>query len=145
MTCQQYYRSFKNNADVLEYAGSALGWEPGLINAELLAAGMLADDTKEEELEATEAAAKERVLAIILLVGSDCSRYGKFLEDLENDFTQGRDNYLTSLQQACNLLVHWKQDPCNIVHLVGGANDDVAFTNVGSEDSGHIDGNNWTS
>ena len=29
-TCQQYYESFKNNADVLEYAGGALGWEPGL-------------------------------------------------------------------------------------------------------------------
>ena len=26
MTCQQYYESFKNNVDVLEYAGGALSW-----------------------------------------------------------------------------------------------------------------------
>ena len=30
MTCQQYYESFKNNADVLEYAGGMLGRELGL-------------------------------------------------------------------------------------------------------------------
>ena len=59
MTCQQYYESFKNNADVLEYAGGALGREPGLIDAELLAAGMLPVDANEEELTAAEAAARE--------------------------------------------------------------------------------------
>ena len=32
MMCQQYYESFKNNADVLEYAGGMLGKEPGLVN-----------------------------------------------------------------------------------------------------------------
>ena len=136
MTCQQYYESFKNNADVLEYASGALGQEPALVEAELLAAGMV-EAADNDKLAATEAAARERVLAIGLLVGSDCSHYGKLLEDLENDFTQGRDNYPTSLQQAYSLLVHWKQDPPNIVHLIGGANDGVAFTNVRSEASGN--------
>ena len=49
-----------------------------------------------------------------------------------------------SLQQAYSLLVIWKQDPHNIVHLIGGANDGVAFTNVRSENSGRSDGNNRT-
>ena len=89
MTCQQYYESFKNNADVLEYAGGALGQEPGLIDAELLAVGVVPDAADEEQIATAEAAAKERVLAIGLLVGSNCGRYGKLLEDLENDFTQG--------------------------------------------------------
>ena len=106
MTCQQYYELFKNNADILEYAGGALGREPGLIDTELLAAGMLVIDADKEELTAAEAAPREQVLAIGLLVGSDCSCYAKLLEDLENDFTQGRDNYPTSLQQAYSLLVH---------------------------------------
>ena len=66
--------------------------------------------------------------------------YGKLLEDLEKDFMQGRDNYPTSLQQAYSLLVHWKQDPCNIVRLIGGTNDRMAFTNVGSKDSGQSGG-----
>ena len=80
-----------------------------------------------------EATAREQVLAISLLVRSDHSHYGKLLEDLENDFTQGHDNYPTSLQQAYSLLVHWKQDPCNIVHLIGRTNHGVAFANIGSE------------
>ena len=142
MTCQQYYESFKNNTDVLEYAGGALGCEPGLINAELVAAGVALDAATEEQLTAAEATAKERVLAIGLLVGSDRGHYGKLLEDLKNDFTQGCDNYLTSLQQAYSLLVHWKQDPHNIVHLIGGTNDGVAFTNVGNEDSGRGNSSN---
>ena len=37
------------------------------------------------------------------------------------------------LQQAYTLLVHWKQDPRNLVHLMGGVNDGVAFANVGTE------------
>ena len=55
---------------------------------------------------------------------------------------QGRDNYLASLQEAYSLLVHWKQDPRNIVHLIGGANDGVAFTNIGNEDSGSNNNSN---
>ena len=53
MTCQQYYETFKNSADVLEYCGGALGKEPGLVNAKVEAVRMdwwgLATD---EELEA---------------------------------------------------------------------------------------------
>ena len=59
MTCQQYYESFKNNADVLEYAGGALGQEPALVEAELQAAGMVADFADEDKLAAVEAAARE--------------------------------------------------------------------------------------
>ena len=42
-TCKQYYESFKSNADVLEYAGGALGRELGLIDAELEAIGVKPD------------------------------------------------------------------------------------------------------
>jgi hypothetical protein len=43
------------------------------------------------------------------------------------------DNYPPMLQQAYTLLVHWKQDPRNLVRLMGGVNDGVAFANVGTE------------
>lgn len=55
------------------------------------------------------------------------------LEDLKNNYIQGTDNYPTTLQQAYNLLVHWKQEPRNVMRLVSGVNDGVAFTNVSSE------------
>ena len=89
MTCQQYYESFKNNADVLKYAGGALGQEPGLINAENKAIGVKLDEATKAQLTAAEATAKEWVLAIGLLVSSDCGHYVKLLEDLTKDFTRG--------------------------------------------------------
>jgi hypothetical protein len=73
------------------------------------------------------------VLACAFLFSADKGRYGKLLEDLENRFTQGNDVYPDTLQQAYSRLVHWKQDPKNIVCLVKGVNDGVAFANVGTE------------
>ena len=73
-------------------------------------------------------------------MGSDGTQYGKLLEDLENDFTQGGDNYLATLQQAYSLLIYWKQAAQNLLQLIGLVNDGVAFTSIGSEDTGHASG-----
>ena len=52
--------SHSRTTDVLEYARGALGREPGLIaDTELLAAGVAPDAADEEQIAATEAAAKE--------------------------------------------------------------------------------------
>lgn len=76
-------------------------------------------------------ATRERILACTCLVRSDHTCYGKLLEDLKSE---GTNNYPATLQQAYPLLVHWKhQDPCNIVHLIGGINDGVAFMTVSIE------------
>jgi hypothetical protein len=72
------------------------------------------------------------VLACAFLLGSDRAHYGKLLEDLKNNYTQGMDNYPPMLQQAYTLLVHWKQDPRNLVRLMGGVNDGVTFANIGT-------------
>ena len=139
--CQQYYKSFKNNTDVFKYAGGALRKELGIVDVELEVAGVDWDDAADEELVAAEVAAKECVLAFGLLASSNCTHYGKLLEDLKNDFMQGWDNYPPMVQQAYSLLVHWKQDPWNIIRLIGGTNDGMAFTNVGTEELGHNSGN----
>jgi hypothetical protein len=133
MTCQQYYETFKNNVEVIEYCGGDIGQDPGLVDAELTTAGTDRTKATVTQLKTAEAAAREHVLAIGFLYGSDRARYGKLLEDLENSYVQGNDNYPDTLQQAYTLLVHWKQDPKNVVRLVGGVNDGVAFANISSE------------
>jgi hypothetical protein len=45
------------------------------------------------ELMDAEEAARERVLACAFLLSSNRARYGKLLKDLENNHTQGMDNY----------------------------------------------------
>jgi hypothetical protein len=46
-----------------------------------------------DELNAARDGAIEEYLAIAFLMGADRNRYGKLIEDLENAFTQGQDNY----------------------------------------------------
>lgn len=130
MTCQQYQETFKNNVKVIKYCRGALSKDTGLVDAELTRAGLTHANAGQGQLQDAENAARERVLACAFLFGSNRTHYGKLLEDLENDYTQGIDNYPPTLQQAYTLLVHWKQDPRNVVHLVGRVNDGVAFTNV---------------
>jgi hypothetical protein len=50
--------------------------------------------------------AEEQVLACAFLLGINKSQYGKLVKDLENDYTQGTNNYPSTLQQAYSLLVH---------------------------------------
>ena len=59
----------------------------------------------------------------------DRVRFGWYLEDVENDFTQGIDRYPKTRVNAHHVLANWKQDPCNLVHLTGG-NDGVQLGNM---------------
>ena len=62
-------------------------------------------------------------------MGADRVQFGRYLEDLENDFTQGVDRYPNSRVDAHHVLANWKQDPRNLVRLTGG-NDGVQFTTM---------------
>jgi hypothetical protein len=64
--------------------------------------------TEVEKL-AAHAEAKEKYLTVAFLSASDKSRYGKVLEDLENDFMKGTNNYLKTLTSAYNLMVNYKK------------------------------------
>jgi hypothetical protein len=75
----------------------------------------------------------EEYLACAFLLASDRKRYGKLIEDLENDHIQKNDKYPKTLVEAYNLLVHWKQDPKNIMRMLGAAVGGVTFANVGKD------------
>jgi hypothetical protein len=66
-------------------------------------------------------------------LGSDRNRYGKLIEDLENSYLQGNNNYPKKVQDAYTLLVNWKQDPRNMVRMGGMWGDGVVFNNNGTE------------
>ena len=125
----------------LEYCGGALGKEPGLVDDELEADGTDWELATDKELITAKAAAWEHVLAIGFLMGIDWACCGKLLEDLENYFMQGWDNYPPMLQQAYSLLIHWKQDLWNIIWLISGVNDGMAFANVGTKEMGQTSSN----
>jgi hypothetical protein len=108
MTCQRYYETFKNNVEVIEHCGGSVSEDTGLVDAELIAAGLTRARATRGQLRDAEHAAKERVLACAFLRGSDRIRYGKLLEDLENDFTMGTSTTWEFLDQ---IGIHIRMEP----------------------------------
>ena len=39
---------------------------------------------------------------------TDRSRYGKFIEEMENDELQGKDPFLKTVSDACRILAGWR-------------------------------------
>ena len=75
-------------------------------------------------------------MAVAFLLGADCLQYGKLVENMENDYLQGRNNYPTTLSAAYHLLINWKQDPRLLgLHKAGPISHDVSFNTTDGGDS----------
>jgi hypothetical protein len=55
-------------------------------------------------LDAAKKYTKEKYLACIFVLGADRKRYGRLLENPENDFTQKTDRWPNTITDAYNLL-----------------------------------------
>ena len=88
--------------------------------------------------------AQGQYLAIAYLLGANRAQYRKLIENLENDFLR-QNNYPKTVTAAYNLLTNWKQDPHNVMQVLGPANDGVLFANAdmeGQDDQGVALANN---
>ena len=50
----------------------------------------------------------EKYMYLAFLCQSDIKRYGRLLEELENDFTKGNSNYPTDLVTAYRMISEYK-------------------------------------
>lgn len=122
MTCQQYLERFQNRVDVITHCGGNIGEDTGVAEVLKVNNAKLIDAEEKSE-------ARERYLACAFLFGSDRNRYGRLLEDIENDYTQGRDNYPKTVTAAYNLIVYWKQYSGRGSHTTNNADDQgIAFS-----------------
>ncbi len=127
MSCQEYFERVRNVVDVIKSLG-----------------GTLADDMHlEDELparpargytEAQKQEARERILekkiAYGILVRADHGRYGKLIEEIENAFLKGNNDYPETPTEAYNLLVNYRNYNNNKRPTPGGL-DQVAFVAEG--------------
>jgi hypothetical protein len=132
-TCPVYLDRFQNCVDVLEHCGGAIGPDPALVKQILARDGNTTATAATDELNAAKEGAIEEYLAMAFLMGADRNRYGKLIEDLENAFTQGQDNYPRTTTGAYAMLTTWKQR--HIVHVLGSASEGVSFAKVEGGDS----------
>ena len=126
-----YYEQFNNTIDMLEHCGASLGEDDGIITKVLEHHDIEPSTATPTQKENARIEAQEWYYGLAFLMGADRVRFGRYLEDLENDFTQGVDRYPKSRVDAHHVLANWKQDPRNLVRLTGG-NDGVQFTNMAS-------------
>jgi len=131
-TCQQYLETYQNCIDVITFCGGKIGTDNGLVDNALRP--LMRGNATAAQLAAANNFSKNAYIAVGFILGADPARYGKLLEDLENDHTQKQDRFPKTLDEAYSLLVHWKQNPRNMARGLGSSNDGVSFTNVGEDD-----------
>ena len=68
-------------------------------------------DLQDNEIEMIETTAQEIYLACVFVINSDLRQYVRLIEDLENDYTKGNDNYPRNMVKAYQFLNEYKQ--CN--------------------------------
>ena len=103
-SCQKYLESFMNTVEVIEHSGGQIGNDVGLINNAPNKTGIYAKTY-----------ARDQYLPCVFLMGADRNRYGKLLENMENDYTQKQDRYPKTVNDAYSLMLNWKQDPQNMM------------------------------
>ena len=104
----EYLCIFQSHVQVIEHCSGSIANHPGLLDA-------FAQSAHGSSYAALSAAKKKTVtieaedayLGCVFLKKADHSQYGKLLQDLQNNFAQGQDNYPKSVSLAYNLLVHW--------------------------------------
>ena len=65
-------------------------------------------DLQDDELKIIETTARDIYLACALVINSDLRRYERLIEELENDYTKGNDNYPCNMIKAYQLLNEYK-------------------------------------
>ena len=128
MTTQVFMERFQNLVDVIEYSDGSIGMHPGILKALFIEKQIDRSRLSDIEREEIEKEAQGRYLAMTFILNCDRNKYGKMLEDLENGYLHGVDNFPKTMTSAYNLLTNWKQDTRNM--LRGPANDGVSFANV---------------
>ena len=131
-----YYDRFKISVDVLEAMDGIIGSDPLLLKQQYKKKKLDPLTASVSEIKEVKEDARDEYLAIMFILGADRRRFGKYIEDLENDYLQGKDHYPKTLVAAYNVLMGWKQDPRNSGRpLVGPFNDGVQFVMDANENN----------
>jgi hypothetical protein len=129
--------TFQNVIDVIEHSGGTVGNEPGIVEGIAAHQGLDMATVDSDQEAALNQAARQHYLAVAFIFNSDRNRFGRLLENLENDFLLGDDNYPKTVTSAYNLLTNFKEDQRNM--LRGPSNDGVSFNTIGEEEESAVE------
>ena len=128
-SCQAYMDRYENGVQVIKHIGGEIPVYESLVDADLKARGLERDSATDAEIEVSRKTAGERQLAMGYILGCDRVRYGKLIEDLENQHTQGMKSFPQTLSEAYTLANNWKSG-AGMAQKITGVSDGVVFANT---------------
>jgi hypothetical protein len=129
MTTQQYHIQFQNTVDVIKHSGGNIGDDFGV--EQMILGEKKKESMTESEKKILAEDVEQRTLAVAFILCSDRLRFGKLIEDMENEYLQGNNKYPTTISAAYHLLANWKQDPRHGLREVNGG--EISFVNDGDK------------
>jgi hypothetical protein len=103
----RFLEKFLTAVSVLEQYRGTVGRDKGAVEDEIEVAGFTLPVSAAETKTASDVA-RNKFLAMAFLHAVEKLRYGTLLDELENDFTKGTDNYPDSATRAYHLVVNHK-------------------------------------
>jgi len=129
-TPNEYLDSFMNCVDVIIYSGGEIGLDPGMIKLAEADIGVEYANGTDDQKTKIHSAAKKPYLATCFFLGADKHRYGRLIE---NTNFQNINQYPKTISAAHSLLLYYKYDPRNIIKMVVGFSDGIAFSTSTTE------------
>ena len=96
------------------------------IEKELTELSLTWQTATDEQMKTAKATAQDKLLGVAYLMCSDKHRFGKMVEDIDNAYLVGRDEYPKSVNDAYYRICNWSNDQKNFVTM-GSTNDGLSF------------------
>jgi hypothetical protein len=141
MTNPEYLERFQNLMDVASAYNGQL-YDMAIVNIchDRLHPGVEYETLGTAQKQVVHTAASELYQATMFLQQSDRRRFGKLLEELENDFTKGNDDYPTTLVNAYRLISEYKHWEPRSTPSESSA---VAFAQRSVKDNENVKDDSW--
>ena len=78
---------------MIEHSGGSIGHKPGIKKAIVAETRVVIANLSATQKDDLKKEGQSHYLAVAFLLGSDRSRFGRLIENLENDYLQGQKNY----------------------------------------------------
>ena len=111
MSCQEYFERVRNIVEVIKIIGGSLVDDMHL--ADELPPVPPAGGYTAQQFEVTRETIRNKKIAYGKLVRADRGRYGKLIEEVENAYLKGNNNYPRTPTKAYNLLVNYRNYSAN--------------------------------
>jgi hypothetical protein len=135
LSTAEYHTQFMNLVAVIKHCGGSTWDDVGVEEMILRNEGKTSKvGMTKAEMKALAEDVEQRSLAVAFIRCSDRLRFGKLVEDMENNYLQGNNKYPTTVVAANHLLTNWKHDARLGTRDVNGG--EISFVNDGDKKAG---------